>query len=115
MRARIPIGRNVALKNRCDDIPRSVAFEHLAVASGLSRVQVRTHRRVRPTAFLIDARADPAEIVRAVALIGGVAPDAHAGRIAHEAVATRGIQRFDRIRRRSIRADILRARIAVVR
>jgi len=96
-------------------MPRSIAFEYLAVAGRLSHVQIGTRRFVRPTAFIINARAGSAEIVHAVALIGRVAPDAYARRIAHKAIATSSIQCLGRIRRCSIGAHILRARFAIVR
>lgn len=117
IRALFAIDRDIACQDRRFYVAHSVAFEDLAIPGNLAHVEVRAIGRKGQTADLIDTRAFPAKIIgrQARAIRRRIATDANsrpATDIRSAAIETRC---FRRIRRHTTRANVLRARIIVVR
>jgi hypothetical protein len=96
------------------DVPHSVALADFAITCGLSGGQIGAIARIGKTAYVANACARFAEVVHTRTLARRGAPDALACAIAHLARSTIEVLGFRGIRRHAIRANVLRARIAVI-
>lgn len=113
LRALVGVDWFVALINRRNDVALAIAFDSLAIHTGLSSRQIRARGREIVPAHRVYTCACFAEIVRAHAVGHRDAANAVSIAIADQRTATRKTRRLIGIRRHSIRTDILRAWVVV--
>jgi hypothetical protein len=115
LRALITVDGFVRGIERCDDVPLAVAFDDLTVLARLAIRQIRAHCSEVITADHVDAGACFAEIVNTYALIRCITTYAIAHAVAVLIDAADDVERFVRMIRHASIAQVLRARIVVLR